>query len=80
MDKEILNIVSRDFSKSDINEVIKELSTITLDYVMVESENNLRNTYISILKLSNGSLEQLTKYVKSAKQDFRDVIYWASKI
>jgi hypothetical protein len=80
MDKEILNIVSRDFSKSDINEVIKELSTITLDHVMVESENNLRNTYISILKLSNGSLEQLTKYVKSAKQDFRDVIYWASKI
>lgn len=49
MDEEILNIINNDFKIEQRNSVIKELSSINLNHVMVESEYNLKNTKMSIL-------------------------------
>lgn len=78
MDTEISNIISQSFKEDDRNLAIKELSSITLSHVMAESESNLKNTYLSILRLSKGDINELKRLVECAKQDFRDVIYWAS--
>ena len=78
MNKNILNIIKSNFSKEDIDIVVSKLKTITLNHVMANSQNNLDNTWIAILKLSQGDLNELDKYIDAAKKDFRDVIYWAS--
>ena len=78
MNKEIKKIVIRDFKESDQAIAISELESITPKHVMAESQQNLDNTQRAILKLSHGSLSELRSLVKTAKQDFRDVIYWAS--
>ena len=79
MDKELLEIVNTDFPKEDREKVITELFSISLEHVMAESEANLLTTRLSILMLSKGNLKDLIHYVERAKQDFRDVIYWASQ-
>lgn len=46
---------------------------------MAESEHNLRNTRLAILKLAEGDLSRVEELTESAKVDFRDIIYWASE-
>tara|TARA_B110000046_G_scaffold185237_1_gene226137 strand:- start:601 stop:804 length:204 start_codon:yes stop_codon:yes gene_type:complete len=58
--------------------VLGELNSIRLSHVMAESEHNLSNTRLAILKLANGKLKRVQELTKSAKIDFRDIIYWAS--
>ena len=79
MDKTILEIIHRDFKPEEVALVNNELSSITLDHVMAESEYNLKNTRLSILKLAKGDVNEVVELTKSAKIDFRDVIMWATQ-
>ena len=45
---------------------------------MAESEHNLRNTRLAILKLAKGRLDRVVELTEHAKVDFRDIIYWVS--
>ena len=58
--------------------VVNEMKTVTLKHVMAESQINLNKTWESILKLSNGDINEIRRLVNAAKLDFRDVIYWAN--
>jgi len=78
MNEETLKKVNNDFSEEKREEVLKLLNSISLKHVMAESEYNLNSTINSALKLANGNLIDLIKYIECAKQDFRDVIYWAT--
>ncbi|MBW1294770.1 hypothetical protein [Aquimarina litoralis] len=80
MDKAILDIIHRDFNVEETELVISELSSIGLHHVMAESEYNLKNTRLSVLKLAKGDLKEVIELTKSAKIDFRDVIMWATQI
>ena len=77
MDESIKQRIRHDYSESDYDLVLSELESITLKHVMAESQTNLDNTWNSILHLSKGDLSELGHMVEAAKQDFRDVIYWA---
>lgn len=77
LNPEVLKIIQRDFSPEEQERVEKELLSIELKHVMAESQWNLDNTLHSILFLAKGELEQIIELTKSAKVDFRDVIYWA---
>ena len=54
------------------------MNSVTLKHVMANCEKNLYNTHSAILKLANGNIVELEELVKCAKNDFRDVILWAS--
>ena len=72
--KEVLN----DFDLKDYKEVQLELNSITLDHVMANSKDNLNKTRAAVLQLSRGDLNELKRLVSSTREDFRNVIYWAS--
>ena len=72
-------MIETQFAEADRENVIAALSSITVDDVMARSEDNLFNTRRAVLQLSQGDREQIKYYVDCAKQDFRDVIYWASE-
>ena len=78
MNSEVTKIIQNQFSVKDRDLVIKELETISLVHVMAQSDENLKNTHVSILKLAKGSVREVVRLVECAKSDFRDVIYWAS--
>lgn len=77
MNKTILEIINQDFKHSEKVFVIHELSTITLQHVMAESEINLNNTRLAILKLAKVNIQDVSEFTKAAKIDFRDVIMWS---
>ncbi|MFZ1528023.1 MAG: hypothetical protein WAT19_04680 [Ferruginibacter sp.] len=77
MTQEIHTIVDRDFSGEQRTLVLNELSSIGLNHVMAESEHNLENTRLAILKLAKGDLNQVIYLTEKAKTDFRDVMMWA---
>ena len=79
MQEELLNMIAALFTEEYREGVINALSSITVDDVMARSEGNLLNTRRAVLQLSEGDRKQLDYYVDCAKQDFRDVIYWASE-
>ena len=79
MDKQVIKLVNQQFSEEEASQVLNELRKISLDDVMARSQINLRNTHLAVLKLAKGDLDQLFNYVKSARKDFRDVIYWAGE-
>lgn len=79
MDKEILDIIDKDFELDCRKSVTKELLSIELKHVMAESEYNLKNTRMSILYLAKGNLDEVVELTKQAKIDFRDVIMWATQ-
>ncbi|WP_298545013.1 hypothetical protein [uncultured Aquimarina sp.] len=79
MDKDIMDIIHRDFKPEEVLIIINELSSITLNHVMAASEYNLKNTRVSILKLAKGNINKVIELTKSAKIDFRDVIMWATQ-
>ena len=78
MNQEIKNEIYKTFKEEDHTRTIEILSSITLKYVMAESQTNLDNTWLSIIYLSKGSIGKLKELVTVAKIDFRDVIYWAT--
>lgn len=77
MTAEIITIIECDFVQENRKEALDILSEVTLDHVMANSEHNLRNTRLAILKLAKGDLSDLKEYTDKAKIDFRDVIMWA---
>lgn len=77
MNKNIIDIIHKDFKADEVESVISELSSISLKHVMAESEFNLLNTRLAILKLAKGNFKQLVEFTKCAKIDFRDVIMWS---
>ena len=79
LDKQIIKLVNQQFSEREASLALYELQKISLSTVMGQSETNLHNTHLAILKLAKGDLEELSKYVESARKDFRDVIFWASE-
>ncbi len=79
MDKEIIDIIDKDFNKDDKEIVVKCLSSIELKHVMASSKYNLLNTRHSILYLAKGRIDDVIFLVKRAKIDFRDVVMWATQ-
>lgn len=75
-DKQIMDYISLDFRPEEIESVINLLSSITLNHVMAQSEYNLKNTRLAILKLAKGNVNDVVEFTKCAKIDFRDVIMW----
>jgi hypothetical protein len=78
MNNQIQSKIIADFIESEQTAALNELQSITLQHVMAESQFNLDNTLFAILKLSKGNLNELRSLVEAAKEDFRDVIYWAT--
>ncbi|MGI1679039.1 MAG: hypothetical protein K6L75_09930 [Cellvibrionaceae bacterium] len=78
MNPDIILKVRQSFLEKEETIVLEYLNSITLKHVMAESQINLDNTWHAILQLSNGDLEELIRLTQCAKQDFRDVIYWAT--
>jgi hypothetical protein len=78
MNDSFKSTVQREFAELDQGQAIAELESITLEHVMAESQTNLDNTLHAVLKLCEGDISVLRALVVAAKQDFRDVIYWAS--
>jgi hypothetical protein len=78
MNNQINSKLSAEFNESEHGIALSELQSITLQHVMAESQFNLDNTRFAILKLSKGNINELRRLVKVAKDDFRDVIYWAT--
>jgi hypothetical protein len=74
----IKQIIIENFLPEDQDKVIAALTSITLKHVMAESQNNLDNTWLSIIQLSKGNPTEVDHLVEVAKEDFRNVIYWAS--
>ena len=77
MNKEILDIIDKDFELECREAVMKQLLSIELRHVMAKSAYNLNNTRMSILYLAKGNLKEVMSLTESAKSDFRDVIMWA---
>jgi hypothetical protein len=78
LSKSLLNKIKMDFDEHDLELVVSELESVTLEHVMAGSQVNLDNTWVAILQLSKGNLSELGRLVDAAKLDFRDVIYWAA--
>jgi hypothetical protein len=78
MNNQIKSKIIAEFIESEQTTALNELQSITLQHVMAESQFNLDNTWFAILKLSKGDLNELRSLVEAAKEDFRNVIYWAS--
>ena len=79
MDEEIIKKIELYFAQEDREQIIGLLDSLTIGDVMAESELNLKNTKLAILKLSKGNIAMLLHYITSAKKDFRDVIYRANE-
>ena len=69
-ENDIDRIVARDFSAADMAEVLKILAA----YGQEEYEREIQRVRAAILKLSDGSVEQVKKFTEWAKTDWRDVL------
>jgi hypothetical protein len=69
---DVERIIKRDFT----NEKSETIMNIFYEYKS-ESIQGRNRVLISILKLSDGDINKLRKYVEIAKTDYRDVIAWA---
>ena len=67
--KDIERLIKREFP----NKSISEIEFILRQYAS-ESKRGRNRVYASILKLSNGNIEELIKNVELANKDFRDII------
>ncbi len=59
------------------HESTSKILQILDDYGAQSYEAERERVHIAILKLSDGELEKLHKYVKIAKEDYRDVLGYA---
>lgn len=78
LNKKILNIIEKDFTKNQQKLVIGTLSSISLENTMNDVVN-LENTQCSILKLARGNIQTVITLTAHTKIDFRDIILWASQ-
>src|SRR5437660_4629841 len=69
MEERILERIRREFQGADQNCVVDLLAS----YSGPESDRVRWN----ILELSKGKLEKIGAYVKAARTDYRDILYWA---
>jgi len=68
-DSDIKRIIKRDFPQSEFAEVES-----ILQMYKSESKGGRNRVFASILKLSDGNIELIKKFVEKANYDFRDVI------
>jgi predicted RNA-binding protein len=68
-DSDIERIIKRDFPRFEIIKIAE-----ILKMYKSESIKGRNRIYASILKLSNGNIEMIKKYVEKANTDYRDVI------
>jgi len=69
LEQRTLDRIAKDFSTAEWASVIELLSGYS-------GPENGRVTW-DILALSNGSLENITRFAKAAQIDYRDILYWA---
>ena len=70
---EVVAVVEKTFPEASHSRVLE-----LLDSYGVESyERERQRVQLAILKLSEGSEEKLRELVAVAKQDYRDVLFWA---
>lgn len=69
LEQRTLDRIVKDFSTAERASVIELLSGYS-------GPENGRVTW-DILALSNGSLENITRFAKAAQIDYRDILYWA---
>ena len=69
LEQRTLDRIAKDFSTAERASVIELLSGYS-------GPENGRVTW-DILALSNGSLENITRFAKAAQIDYRDILYWA---
>jgi hypothetical protein len=79
MTDKVIERINLDFEEEQRPLVIYELFSIESKHVMAESQYNLDNTRLAILKLAQGDLQHVIYFTEKAKIDFRDVILWASQ-
>ena len=79
MTEKVLVYIQQSFNEEERVLVMQELTSIGLSDVMANSEANLEATQLAILKLANADVEEVRRLTKAAKEDFRDVIMWASE-
>ena len=68
-DGDVKRISKRDFPQLElpaIESILKEYKS--------ESKKGRNRIYAAVLKLSNGNIELMKKYIEKANKDFRDVI------
>jgi predicted Fe-Mo cluster-binding NifX family protein len=71
--EEVIAVIKSAFSE-DVSARVLEL----LDTYGIESyERERERVQLAILKLSEGNEEKLREFVAVAKQDYRDVLFWA---
>ena len=71
--EDVLVAVKRWLPNEDTTTVLSVLDAYGTEIYERERER----VHIAILKLSEGNVDKLLQYVTAAKQDYRDVLYWA---
>ena len=71
--EQVLTAVKNIFQKEDFFKVTEILNT----YGTESHEGERERVQLAILKLSEGNLKTLLEYTCKAKQDYRDIVYWA---
>jgi hypothetical protein len=77
MERQILDLINKDFQESDRTTVVNYLSSIGLDHVW--GLPTLMQTRMAILALAKGDVARVASLTENAKEDFRDVLMWAEK-
>ncbi|MBT8471125.1 MAG: hypothetical protein HKN14_05290 [Marinicaulis sp.] len=77
LDLEVERALARQYNGKAAEKVRKALLSITEDHVMAKSETNLSNARRAVLMLAKGDADKAIYFAGRARQDFRDVIYWA---
>ncbi len=78
MSRTLSDLVRPEFTGDDLVSAENLLATLEPSMTM-NSQSNLDAVISAILKLSQGDIAELHRYVQAAKVDFRDVIYWAEQ-
>ena len=72
-DQDLERVVFRDYGSAKLPEVKSVLEL----YGTEEWQREPLRVQMACLKLANGNIEELNKYVEVACQDYRDVLAWA---
>ena len=66
MERQVLDVINKDYQESERVAVVDYLSSI-----------GLSNIQMAILTLAKGSVDQVASLTENAKKDYRDVLMWA---
>ena len=72
-DVDVTRVVTRDFSPSDVPAVLSALK----EYGTKDWHREVARVRLAILKLADGSVEGLHESIRTADQDYRDVLCYA---